>query len=109
MGEMVTISRAEYAALLRAREDMEDIQAFARAVADGRESIPSAVVARILDGESPLRAFRGWRGLTQSDLGRMSGVNRVTVAEIESGRKVGSVGTLKSLAKALGVQVDDLI
>jgi DNA-binding XRE family transcriptional regulator len=43
------------------------------------------------------------------DLGQgRAGVNRVTVAEIETGRKQGSVATLRKLADALGVAVDDI-
>nr|WP_237400110.1 helix-turn-helix transcriptional regulator [Rhodovulum sulfidophilum] len=38
-----------------------------------------------------------------------AGVNRVTVAELETGRKQGSAQTLKKIADALGVTVDDLI
>jgi mRNA interferase RelE/StbE len=36
-------------------------------------------------------------------------VGRVTVAEIETGRKTGSVATLRRLAAALEVTVDDLV
>ena len=36
-------------------------------------------------------------------------VNRVTVAEIETGRKQGSVATLRALAGALDVTLDDLM
>jgi mRNA interferase RelE/StbE len=35
-------------------------------------------------------------------------VNRVTVAEIETGRKQGSITTLRALASALDVTLDDL-
>ena len=52
---------------------------------------------------------RATRGLTQSGLGRASGVNRVVVADIEAGRKGGSVRSLKALAAALGVGIDDLV
>jgi mRNA interferase RelE/StbE len=44
-------------------------------------------------------------GLTQS----ASGVHRVVVADIEAGRKGGSVRSLKALAAALGVGIDDLV
>lgn len=109
MKDMVTITREEYEALLADREDLHDIEAYDRAKAEGGESIPSDIVNRILDGESPVRAFRDWRGLTQVDLAKASGIGRVTIAEIETGRKTGSVQTLKALASALGVAVDDLI
>lgn len=47
-------------------------------------------------------------GLTQAALAERSGVKRVTVAEIETGRKQGSIATLRALADALGVSLDDL-
>ncbi|MBL3565799.1 helix-turn-helix transcriptional regulator, partial [Rhodovulum sulfidophilum] len=37
------------------------------------------------------------------------GVNRVQIHEIETGKKNGSAQTLKKIADALGVTVDDLI
>ena len=72
------------------------------------ELVPAAVVDRLLAGESPVRVWREHRGLTQSGLARASGVNRVVVADIEAGRKGGSVRSLQALAAALGVGVDDL-
>ncbi|MBW7922298.1 MAG: helix-turn-helix transcriptional regulator [Rubellimicrobium sp.] len=109
MNEMVTIPRAEYEALLAAREDLDDIAAYDRAMAGGGEGIPDDYVGRILDGESPVRVYRDFRGLTQQALAAASGVNRVYIAEIEAGKKPGSAAALKNLARALGVGVDDLI
>ncbi len=109
MNEMVTIPREEYEALLAARDELEDISAYDRAKADGGDSIPDEYVGRILDGETPLRVFRDWRGLTQAQLAETSGVNRVQIANIEGGKASGSVETLKRLAEALGLAVDDLI
>ena len=51
MNEMVTIPREEYEALVRAREDLADIEAFDRAKAEGGESIPAEYVNRLLDGD----------------------------------------------------------
>ncbi|SIT74722.1 helix-turn-helix transcriptional regulator [Pontibaca methylaminivorans] len=109
MNEMVTITREEYDRLLEAAEDLADIEAYDRAKAQGGDSIPDEYVGRILDGESPLRVFRDWRGLTQARLAELSGVNRVQIANIEGGSRTGSVETLKKLAEALGLGVDDLI
>jgi DNA-binding XRE family transcriptional regulator len=112
MNEMVTIPRAEYDRLRTAAEDLADLQAFDRAkaaLAVGEdELIPSDFVNRLLDGENALRVYRDLRGLTQAALAESSGVNRVTVAEIETGRKQGSIATLRALANALGVSLDDL-
>jgi len=62
------------------------------------ELIPADHANRLLNGESPLRVYRDLRGLTQATLASRSGANRVTVAEIETGRKQGSVTTLRALA-----------
>ena len=44
------------------------------------ELVPAAVADRLIDGESPLKVWRGHRALSQSALARASGVNRVQVA-----------------------------
>jgi len=113
MNDMVTITRAEYLMLLAAAEQVSDLNAYDRATtriaAGDDEMIPGAFANRLLDGESPLRVYRDLRGLTQTALSDLSGVNRVQIADIEAGRKSGSVATLHKLAEALAVTVDDLI
>lgn len=113
MNEMITISKAEYNRLREAAEDLADLQSYDRvmaAIESGEEElIPGEYVKRILSGENALKVYREFRGLTQSDLAEKAGVNRVTVSEIEIGRKQGSVSSLNKIAVALNVAVDDLI
>lgn len=113
MGEMVTIPRAEYRRLPELAGEAEDLASVARfrtrRAAGAEELVPAEVVDRLLASETPLRVWRGHRGLTQSGLGRASGVHRVVIADIEAGRSGGSVKTLKALAETLGVTVDDLV
>lgn len=113
MNEMVTIPREEYERLRAAAEDLADLQSHDRAkaalAAGAEELIPAVYANRLLDGESPLRVYRDLRGLTQATLAERAGVNRVTVAEIETGRKHGSVASLRALADALDVTMDDLM
>lgn len=113
MNETVTIPRTEYDRLLAAAEDLADIAAFDRAkaaLASGTdELIPADHADRLLNGEAPLRVWRDLRGLTQAALGEKAGVNRVQIADIEAGRKSGSVTTIRKLADALGIAVDDLV
>jgi mRNA interferase RelE/StbE len=113
MNEMVTIPREEYERLQEAAEDLAAIAAYDRVKADiaaGREElIPAESVDRLIDGESPVRVFRELRGLTQAALAGRSGVNRVQIADIEAGRKTGSVETIRKLAAALNVSIDDLV
>ena len=100
--ETVTIPKAEYERLLALQEDFVDTQAAlaveARIVTGDEELIPANVVDRLLDGEQPLRVWREFRNLTQADLARSSGVNRVQIVDIEAGRNSGSVHTLRKLA-----------
>jgi DNA-binding XRE family transcriptional regulator len=112
MGEMISIPLDEYKALLAANEDLADLRAYDRtmaALAAGEEEmIPAQFVERMVNGESRLRVWRDFRGLTQAALGERAAVNRVQIADIEAGRKSGSVETLKKLARALGVDLDDI-
>lgn len=112
MNEMVTIPREEYDRLLAAVEDLADLRSYDRAMAalaaGEDELIPADHANRLLNGENALRVYRDLRGLTQAALAEKSGVKRVTVAEIETGRKHGSIATLRALADALGVSLDDL-
>jgi mRNA interferase RelE/StbE len=112
MNETVTIPREEYDRLQAAAEDLADLQSYDRAKAalsaGEEELVPADYVNRLLNGEKPLRVYRDLRGLTQATLAAKAGVNRVTVAEIETGRKQGSVTTLRALANALDVTLDDL-
>ena len=113
MNETVTIPKAEYDRLCALEEELADVQAALAVearIANGKEElIPAGVVDRLLDGDPPLRVWREFRNLTQAALARASGVNRVQIVEIEAGRGNGSVHTLRKLADALGVAVDDVI
>ena len=109
MNEMITITRAEYDRLREAAEDLADMQAYDEAIAAGGESIPIEAVKRMIEGESPLRVYRDLRGLTQSSLAAASGVNRVQIADIEAKRSNGSIETMRKLAEALRVTIDDLV
>jgi DNA-binding Xre family transcriptional regulator len=116
--DTVTLSRADFEALVRAREDAIDHAAFD--AAEGREArlgkdaaragyLPMEAVDRILDGEHPLRVWRERRGMSLRDLAAASGVAFSSISEIEGGRKPGSAGALRRLAAALGVAMEDLM
>lgn len=113
MGEMITIPLDEYNALKLAAEDFADLRAYDRAMAalagGEEELIPAEYAKRMIAGESPLRVWREYRQISQAALAAAAGVNRVQIVNIEAGHRRGSVETLKKLADALGITVDDLI
>jgi DNA-binding XRE family transcriptional regulator len=113
MTETVTIPKAEYLRLKEIEEDFADLQsatAILRRIEAGEEElIPSEVVNRLLDGEAPLKVWREHLQLSQAELARLSGVNRDQIIDIEAGRKTGSAATLRKLATALKVDIEDVL
>lgn len=105
----VAMPLAEYEAL----EDALDSQAADAIMEQVRcgdsELWPGDVVRRLVAGESPVRVIREWRGLTQSDLARGSGVTQGFLSGLEKGEKEPRIVTLRAIAQALDVAVDDLI
>mgnify|MGYP001042132531 CR=1 FL=1 len=113
MADTITIDRAVYDEMRAAMDELADLRAYDRAtaaLASGEEElIPAAFAERLISGEPPLRVYRELRGMTQAALSDASGVNRVQIVNIEGGDAQGSVQTLRKLADALGVTIDDLV
>jgi DNA-binding XRE family transcriptional regulator len=112
MGELITIERSRYEALLRAEEALEDFadkQVVDEFLANPTEGVPDQFFSRILAGENPVLVYREWRGLTSAELARRAGLHRVQVHDIETGKRRGSVDTLKKLAAALNLPLDDIV
>ena len=75
--DTVTMSRAEYQALIEAAEDADDLAHLATQKererilgieAARRDNLPGEPVKRMLKGEHPVQLWREQRGLTLSDL-----------------------------------------
>lgn len=56
-----------------------------------------------------IRLLRVARGLSQEELGETSGVSRVTVGSIERGEHAASVLAYRRLARALEVELSELL
>lgn len=80
----------------------------ARLVRGEDELIPFDITVRRLAGESPIKIWREYRGLTQEGLAKKSKVSCPMIAATEAGHKTGGVGTLKKLAVALKIDLDHL-
>ena len=115
--ETVTLSRAEYEALIERLEEAEDLATVAAAEAReavlGKEKaradyLPIELVRRLSAGEHPVRVWRDHRGLTREALAAAAGVAPSYLSEIETRRKPGSFGALAKIAAALCISLDDL-
>ncbi len=87
----------------------EDLAVYDVARVSDEERFPAAVADRLIAGESPLKVFRQYRGLTQRRLAEAAKTTAPYLSQIENGRRTGSVGLLHRLAEALRVEIDDLV
>jgi len=106
---MITIPQEVYNRLIADSEMLADLAAYDAAKIEGGEGMPLEVFQRIIDGENPVKVIREWRGLTQAELARRAGLHRVQLHDIETGKSRGSVDTLKAVAVALEVGMDDVV
>jgi DNA-binding XRE family transcriptional regulator len=115
--DIVTLTRADYDALLQQIEDAEDLAAVVAAEAReailGKEAaradyLPIELVERLSAGEHPIRVWRAHRGLTREALAAAARVSPSYLSEIETRRKPGSLAAVVKLAAALRVPLDDI-
>jgi DNA-binding XRE family transcriptional regulator len=110
--EFAVLPMNELKKLLDDAEMLSDVRAYdaakARLERGEDELIPFEIIERRLAGESTVKIWREYRGLTQEVLAKKSKVSRPMIAAIESGHKRGGIGTLKKLAAALKVDLENL-
>jgi DNA-binding XRE family transcriptional regulator len=90
-------------ATIEDRADAATVRAFLKKPG---ETFPDSVVAAILDGVHPVRAFRDHRGMTQAALAKVAGTSPVYLSQIERGRRRAGRKLRAKLGKALGVEPD---
>jgi DNA-binding transcriptional regulator YiaG len=107
--QFAVIPMAEWRRIEAILEELEDIRDFDDALAKpDRRMIPFEVRSAILDGASPIRAWREHRGLSQSDLAQAAGMSVAQLAEVEGGTRRAAPAALRRVARALRAPVDDL-
>ncbi len=114
----VTLTRTDYEALIGRLEDVADHKAIRRSEADRarlgedeyrRLCYTNAETRRIvLENVAPLTIWRERAGLSQRALATAAKVSPSYLAEIERGKKPGSVAALASLAAVLAVPMEHL-
>lgn len=90
-------------------EDLDDEVLFDRAQSrDDGFRVPAAVVRCIASGIHPVKAWREYRQSTQEALAASAGISKAYLSQIETGKRHGAIKTLRAIAAALGVALDDL-
>jgi DNA-binding XRE family transcriptional regulator len=72
------------------------------------EVLPAKFANRIIDGESAIRVWREYRGISAAELAKGAKIARPYLTQLETGKRAGTVNTISRLAGLLGVSVEDL-
>ena len=97
-----------YALLLEKAEMLDDIKAYDEAMTSDEELVPGEVVDRLIAGEHKIKVWREYRGINQVAFAEKVNMAQATIAQIEVDKRIGSVTTLKKIAGALNIDLDDL-
>ena len=110
---IVILPEAEYDRMTEELEDLRDsliAHRSLREIESGEEELlTSEEVKEALAAKTPLAFWRKKRDLTQAALAEVAGISQAFLSEIEAGQKPGTAATLKKIADALRIKVDDLI
>lgn len=98
-----------YNDLLEKAELLEDVEAYEKARLNDDELIPSDVMHRLLRGENKIKVWREYRQMTQAELAEQSHMAQATIAQMEGGKRTGTVAALKKIAATLKLDLDDLV
>lgn len=110
--EMAMLPAADFRAMeaiIEDRADADAVRIFNERLARGEEElIPAEIANRIIDGENKVRVWREHRGMTARDLAGRAGISPAYLSQIEIGDRDGSFETIKKIAAALSITIDDL-
>jgi len=106
---LVVMSEAEYEALLDEADIAHANWTLAEIEAGRQEWVPGEIVDRLLDGENRIRVWRDHRGLSATELAAKAEISAAYLSELETGKKTGTVETLRKLANVLKLDIDDLV
>lgn len=103
--ERVILDRRDYEDLIDARDHalaMQDIVA-------GAETLTAAELDAYLAAPTPLAFWRKRAGKTQTELAEKAGISQAFLAQIEGGKREGTVTVLAKIAAALRIRIEDLL
>ena len=91
-------------------EDIRDLKENLKAIEEKREIvIPGEVTFAIIDGTTPIRAWREYKNIKMKDLAKKTGISSSYLSQIENEKRNPTIDTLKALALALSVDIEMLI
>ena len=107
--EMVVLPAKEFdhlTALAADGTETAEARATLARIDAGEGTMPGEVLGAILDdGLHPIAAWRRYRGLSQAELARRTGLSQVWLSRIEGGGGTGSAATRRKVVEALEAPV----
>jgi len=111
--EWAVIPFSEYQRLYEAlenAEDVRDIENHLSAIREGTEiTVPGEITFAILDGISPIRAWREHKQIKMNELAKKVGISSAYLSQIENGKRNPTIDTLKAIATELDIEIEMLI
>ena len=107
--EFIVLPINEYKKMLSALEDFQDIQEVKQRLEESRETFPLELVKMLSDGQNPIKAYREYRNLSQTALATKVNVSKQYISQLENGDRTGTGRVLKAIAKALGIDMEDIL
>lgn len=109
--EYAVLPFEDYRRMIDLLDDNSDRAAIDRALREDEagDTIPGEIVNAILDGATPLRAWRQHREFTLEMLADRIGVSKEYLSQIENGQKSGTVDIFRRLSNVLDVAMEDLV
>ena len=97
--------------MIRLLSDSSGHAALRRSLSGAEDSAARAVALyrRIRKGENAVRVWREHRGLGLNALVLVAAVSAPYLSEVENGVKPGSAAALKKLARALEIDIDEVV
>ena len=110
----MSMNMADGNAAAREAEELEDqldtaLLKLARVEQANEETVPLEVVRRLSDGTVPVTIWREYRGLSPDEFAAAAHVPAELLAAVERGKEDVPLRTMHALARALRVDLDDLV
>ncbi|SFV03727.1 DNA-binding transcriptional regulator, XRE-family HTH domain [Methylobacterium sp. 174MFSha1.1] len=110
---IVILPEAEFERLRDLAEEAADActlaASLARLQAGEEELLSGDDLDALRAAPTPLAFWRGKRGLSPEELARHAGVPEERLGTVERGESIGDVQLYRRLARALGVEIEDLV
>ncbi|MCB8875433.1 helix-turn-helix domain-containing protein [Acidisoma silvae] len=113
--DTVTLNRDEWQSFVENAEDLASVAKFQAFVAEiGLDRVKhlgftGQEAAKMLDGASPITIRRERAGMTQRALAQAADISPSYLAEIETGKKPGSLAVMAAIASVFGVPIENLM